>query len=366
MSIDQQSIQFFIGVLIKIAILFVIGLLSPVGMNWVERRALAFIQMRLGPNRTGPFGLLQSLADGIKFAFKEDVVPLAANKWLYIFAPVVAVVPAFMATIVYPLGPSQVSIPFAAQINSAVNSLTGIQLHLDKMDLHVTSFNVGLLYVLAVTSLGVYAIAMAGWSSNSKFSLLGGLRSSAQMVSYELSLSLALVGVLIQAGTTDLVKIVEAQQGTYFGFIPKWYVIVFQPLGFIIYLISAIAETNRVPFDLPEAETELVGGFHTEYSSSLKFAMMFMAEYVNMLTVSVLATALFLGGWSGPFVGTFPLLGPLYFLIKVSFFMFLYIWLRGTLPRLRYDQLMNFGWKFLLPAALLNIFISATIGLFAF
>jgi NADH-quinone oxidoreductase subunit H len=366
MPIDQQSIQYFVGILLKIVIVFVIGLLSPVAMNWVERRTLAFIQMRLGPNRTGPFGLLQSLADGIKFAFKEDIVPLAANKWLYIFAPVVAVVPAFMATIVYPLGPKNVEIPFAASINSTVYSLTGIQLNLSTMDLHVTSFNVGLLYVLAITSLGVYAIVMAGWASNSKFSLLGGLRSSAQMVSYELSLSLALVGVLIQAGTADLVKIVEMQQGFYFGFIPKWFVFVFQPLGFLIYLISAIAETNRTPFDLPEAETELVGGFHTEYSSSLKFAMLFMAEYVNMLTVSVLATALFLGGWSGPFVSEFPLLAPVYFLLKVFFFMFLYIWLRGTLPRLRYDQLMNFGWKFLLPAALLNIFISATIALFAY
>lgn len=366
MPIDQQSIQYFVGILLKIVIVFVIGVLSPVSMNWVERRALAWMQMRLGPNRTGPFGLLQSLADGIKFAFKEDVVPLAANKWLYIFAPVVAVVPAFMATIVYPLGPKDVPIPFAASINSFFYSLTGIQLNLSTMDLHVTSFNVSLLYVLAVTSLGVYAIVMAGWASNSKFSLLGGLRSSAQMVSYELSLSLALVGVLIQAGTVDLVKIVEMQQGAYFGFIPKWFVFVFQPLGFFIYLISAIAETNRVPFDLPEAETELVGGFHTEYSSSLKFAMLFMAEYVNMLTVSVLATALFLGGWSGPFVSQFPLLAPVYFLLKVAFFMFLYIWLRGTLPRLRYDQLMNFGWKFLLPAALLNIFLSATIALFAY
>lgn len=364
MGIDQQSIQFFVGVLIKVAILFVIGILSPVGMNWVERRALALIQMRLGPNRTGPFGLLQSLADGIKFAFKEDIIPIAANKWLYVFAPVVAVVPAFMATIVYPLGPKNVPIPFASKINEVVHSLTGIQLSLSTFDMHVTSFNVGVLYVLAVTSFGVYAIAMAGWSSNSKFSLLGGLRSSAQMISYELSLSLALVGVLLQAGSADLVKIVESQHGFYFGFIPKWYAFVFQPLGFLIYLISAIAETNRVPFDLPEAETELVGGFHTEYSSSFKFAMMFMAEYVNMLTVSVLATALFLGGWDGPGVSTFPLLAPLYFLVKVSLFMFLYIWLRGTLPRLRYDQLMNFGWKFLLPAALVNVFISATIALF--
>ncbi len=366
MPIDQQSIQYFIGLVLKISIVFVIALMSPVSMNYIERRMLALMQMRLGPNRTGPFGMLQSLADGIKFAFKEDIIPMAANKWLYIFAPVVAVVPAFMATIVYPLGPKDVPLPFASTINSVVNSITGLQLNLSKVDLHVTSFNVGLLYILALTSLGVYAIAMAGWSSNSKFSLLGGLRSSAQMISYELSLSLSLVGVLIQAGTVDLYKIVESQQGAYYGFIPKWYVFIFQPLGFMIYLISAIAETNRTPFDLPEAETELVGGFHTEYSSSLKFAMLFMAEYVNMLTVSVLATTMFLGGWSGPFVSDFPLLAPVYFLAKVAIFMFLYIWLRGTLPRLRYDQLMNFGWKFLLPAALLNVFISATIALFAY
>ena len=238
MPIDQQSIQYFVSILLKIAIVFVIGLMSPVAMNWVERRALAFIQMRLGPNRTGPFGLLQSLADGIKFAFKEDIIPLAANKWIYIFAPVVAVVPAFMATIVYPLGPKDVPIPFAASINSLFYSLTGIQLNLSTMNLHVTSFNVGLLYVLAITSMGVYAIVMAGWASNSKFSLLGGLRSSAQMVSYELSLSLALVGVLIQAGTADLVKIVEMQQGAYFGFFPKWFVFVFIKRLVFVFTVS--------------------------------------------------------------------------------------------------------------------------------
>jgi NADH-quinone oxidoreductase subunit H len=345
MQIDLQFLQYLGFTLVGCFIVFVIGLLSPVSMNWVERRSLAWFQMRLGPNRTGPFGLLQSIADGIKFLFKEDVVPLAANKWLYILAPIVAVIPAFMVTIVYPLGPT-VDLPL-----------------LGPTRLYVTNFNIGLLYVLAMTSLGIYGIVLAGWGSNSKYSLLGGLRSSAQMISYELSLTLSVVGAVLQAGSLDLVKIVENQSG--WGGM-QWHVFWFQPLGFIIYLISAIAETNRVPFDLPEAETELVGGFHTEYSSSLKFAMLFMAEYVNMLTVSVLASVLFLGGWNGPFVADFPMLGLLYMFLKVGFFMFLYIWLRGTLPRLRYDQLMNFGWKFLLPVALLNIVISAVIGVFVY
>ena len=346
MSID---FQFIAETLVKILFVFVLGLLSPVSMNYVERRLLALIQNRLGPNRTGPFGLLQSLADGIKFAFKEDITPLSANKWLYTLAPIVAVVPAFMVTIVYPIGP-EVNLPV-----------------LGPTRLYVTSFNIGLLYVLAMTSLSIYGIVLAGWASGSKYSLLGGLRSSAQMISYELSLSLSLVAVLLASGSLDLVKITESQAGTWLGFIPRWNIFQLFPAGFVaffIYLISAIAETNRVPFDLPEAETELVAGFHTEYSSSLKFAMFFMAEYVNMLTVSVLASVLFLGGWNGPFVGEFPLLGPVYFFLKIFFFMFLYIWLRGTLPRFRYDQLMDFGWKFLLPVALLNIVVSAVIAAF--
>ncbi|HKX32608.1 MAG TPA: NADH-quinone oxidoreductase subunit NuoH [Blastocatellia bacterium] len=352
--LEQIDLPFIIESLIKIAIVFVMGLLSPVSMNWVERRLLAVMQNRLGPNRVGPFGLLQSVADGIKFLFKEDIIPLAVNKWLYVFAPVVAVIPAFMATIVYPLGPAGVELPFISQLIGK------------PVDLFVTHFNVALLYVLAVTSLGVYGIVLGGWASNSKYSLLGGLRSSAQMISYELALSLSLIAVIIHAGSLDLTKIVEQQATTYwFGLIPKWNIIAIPFAGlfaFIIYLISAIAETNRVPFDLPEAETELVAGFHTEYSSSLKFAMFFMAEYVNMLTVSVLASALFLGGWSGPGVNALPWLGPLYFLFKVLLFMLLYIWLRGTLPRFRYDQLMNFGWKFLLPAALLNLVFAAVLG----
>jgi NADH-quinone oxidoreductase subunit H len=231
----------------------------------------------------------------------------------------------------------------------------------------VAQFDVGLLYVLAITSVGVYGIALAGWSSNNKYSLMGGLRAAAQLISYELSLGLSLVGVVLLSGSLDLFSIVE-QQTNHWGFGQtaniflqplNWYIFL-QPLGFIIYLISAIAETNRVPFDLPEAETELVAGFHTEYSA-LKFALFFMAEYVNMFTVSMLATTLFLGGWNGPGVEQFPLLGVLYFLLKVLFFLFLYIWLRGTLPRFRFDQLMNFGWKFLLPAAILNVVLTASV-----
>ena len=216
--------------------------------------------------------------------------------------------------------------------------------------------------MLGITSVGVYGIALAGWSSNNKYSLMGGLRASAQLISYELSLGLSLVGVVLMSGTLDIYNIVEQQSGYWLGFIPRWNIFP-QILGFIIYLISAIAETNRVPFDLPEAETELVAGFHTEYSA-MKFALFFMAEYVNMLTVSMLATTLFLGGWNGPGVAAFPILGVFYFLLKVVFFLFLYIWLRGTLPRFRFDQLMNFGWKFLLPVAILNIIMTATVGYF--
>lgn len=340
MSID---VGFLLEALIKIVVIFHLVLIILAYTVYAERRVLAVIQNRLGPNRVGPQGLLQPFADLLKFIFKEELIPLAANKYLYLLAPIVALVPAFMTMIVYPFG-GRVNLPWIGEI-----------------DLVVTHFNVGLLYVFALTSLGVYGIVLAGWASNSKYSLLGGLRSSAQMVSYELSLSLSVIGVLLQAGSLDLTEIV-ANQGHAFGM--GWHVFWFQPLGFFIYLISAIAETNRVPFDLPEAETELVAGFHTEYSA-MKFALFFLGEYANMLTVSVLATVLFLGGWQGPFVEQFPLLGPVYFLGKVFFFLFLYIWLRGTLPRFRYDQLMNFGWKFLLPAALLNIVISAAIGVFA-
>lgn len=328
------AVSKFIG----INIAFVVVLMIVAYTVLAERRVLGFLQGRLGPNRVGPGGLFQPFADLLKFIFKEEIVPDKATRFVYFLAPVIAITAALMTIVVYPFGPD-VSLPF-----------------LGRTRLVVAQFDVALLYVLAITSIGVYGIALAGWSSNNKYSLIGGLRSSAQLISYELSLGLALVGVVMLSGSLDLYQIVEQQSGWY-GL--HWNII-YQPLGFIVYLISAIAETNRVPFDLPEAETELVAGFHTEYSA-LKFALFFMAEYVNMFTVSMLATTLFLGGWSGPGVATLPWLGPIYFLLKVAFFLFLYIWLRGTLPRFRFDQLMNFGWKFLLPAAILNVVLTATI-----
>lgn len=366
--LNSIDLQYVIGALVKIAIFWIFIMLVVAYTVYAERRVLAVIQNRLGPNRVGWQGLLQPFADLLKFIFKEDIIPLAVNKWLYILAPIIVLIPAMMVLIVYPFGPGEVPIPLAGAINWLVNlgfEWVGIEyrLNLSTMNLYVTNMNVGLLYVFALTGLGIYGIVIGGWASNSKYSLLGGLRSSAQMISYELALSLSVVAVVIQAGTLDLTKIVEQQQG-WFGF--KWNIFqwpLFLPciIAFAIYLISAIAETNRVPFDLPEAETELVAGFHTEYSS-LKFALFFMAEYVNMMTVSVLATTLFLGGWNGPGVETYPWLGVFWFLAKVFFFLFLYIWLRGTLPRFRYDQLMSFGWKVLLPAALFNIILASVIG----
>ena len=311
-----------------------------------ERRILGFIQGRLGPNRVGPGGFLQPLADLIKFIFKEDIVPDKSTRFVYFLAPIIATVAALMTMVVYPFGP-EVNLPVLGPIR-----------------LVIARFDVALLYVLGVTSVGVYGIALAGWSSNNKYSLMGGLRSAAQMISYELALGLGLIGVILQSGTLDLYSIVEQQAG-HLG-ISGWNMFWVQPLGFIIYLIAAIAETNRVPFDLPEAETELVAGFHTEYSA-MKFALFFLAEYVNMFTVSMLATTLFLGGWNGPFVQQLPWLGVFYFFGKVMLFLFLYIWLRGTLPRFRFDQLMSFGWKYLVPAAIINIVLTATVqwlGLF--
>jgi NADH-quinone oxidoreductase subunit H len=310
-----------------------------------ERRVLGFIQGRLGPNRVGPGGFLQPLADLIKFIFKEDIVPDKSTRFVYFLAPVLATTAALMTMVVYPFGP-EIHLPF---------NVPGIG---TTIPLVIARFDVALLYVLGVTSVGVYGIALAGWSSNNKYSLMGGLRASAQMISYELALGLALIGVVLQSGTLDLYGIVEQQVG-HLG-ITGWNLFWVQPLGFLIYLIAAIAETNRVPFDLPEAETELVAGFHTEYSA-MKFALFFLAEYVNMFTVSMLATTLFLGGWNGPFVHQWPWLGVFYFFGKVFFFLFFYIWLRGTLPRFRFDQLMSFGWKYLVPAAIANIVLTATL-----
>ncbi len=313
---------------------------------WLERKLVGRIQNRWGPTRVGPFGLLQPLADGLKFLFKEDLVPAGAYKPLFILAPMLSLTAALMSIAVVPIGES-VKLP-------VLNIETPLQ---------ITDVNIGLLFLLGVTSIGVYGIALAGWSSNSKYSLLGSLRACAQMISYELSLGLALVGVLLMAGSLSLRDIVAAQAGTWGGFFPRWHIFQGQILGFAIYLTAAFAETNRIPFDLPEGETELVAGYHTEYSS-MKFAMFFMAEYTNMLTVACVATLLFFGGWHGPAFGPAALqavLPFLWFVLKVFSFLFLYIWIRGTLPRFRYDQLMAFGWKVLLPLAIANVMLTALV-----
>ena len=324
--------------IVAITIAFLTIMLLVAATVLAERRVLAFIQGRVGPNRVGFGGVLQPFADFIKTMMKEDLVPDQSTRFVFLLAPMIAVITAIMAIIVYPFGPT-ITLPF-----------------LGTFPLRIAQFDVALLYVLGVTSVGVYGIALAGWSSNNKYSLMGGLRSSAQMISYELALGLSLIGVVLISGTLDIYQIVEQQSG-WFGM--QWNIL-YQPLGFILYLIAAIAETNRVPFDLPEAETELVAGFHTEYSS-IKFLLFFNAEYINMITVSMLASTLFLGGWNGPFVDQIPILGVAYFVIKILFFLFLYIWIRGTLPRFRFDQLMDFGWKVLIPLAILNILITATV-----
>jgi NADH-quinone oxidoreductase subunit H len=331
--------------LIKI-VLAVLVLLTAVAYTvWLERKVVGHMQNRWGPTRVGPFGLLQPMADGIKFLFKEDLTPPHVSKPLYIAAPMIAVIFALTSIAVIPIG----------------NTITigGIT-----TPLQITDVNIGLLIVLGITSIGVYGVALAGWSSNNKYSLLGGLRASAQMVSYEVSLGLSLIGVLIVSGTFSLRGIVEAQSGHFWGFIPKWNIFYGgQFIAFFIYLMSAYAETNRIPFDLPEAETELVAGYHTEYSA-MKFAMFFMAEYANMITVACLASILFLGGWSGPLFGPAWLqmiLPVFWFALRIFCFLFLYIWVRGTLPRFRYDQLMAFGWKFLLPLAIANLVVTGLI-----
>jgi NADH-quinone oxidoreductase subunit H len=298
----------------------------------LERRMIAFVQMRPGPNRVGPFGLLQPIADGLKFLLKEQVVPANANKFLYYIAPVLSLIPALLSFSVIPFGPS----------------------------LTIADPNVGLLFIFAITSLGVYGIVLGGWSSNSKYPLMGAMRASAQMLSYELSLTLSVVGVLMIANTLSLTTLVTSQSGTWFGFIPRWNIFL-QPVGFAVYLLSGIAETNRLPFDLAESEQELVAGWHTEYSG-MKFAMFFLAEYANMVTVSALATIMFLGGWNGPMFGPgwFQMALPTFwFVSKIAVFIFFYILIRATVPRFRYDQLMYFGWKVLLPLALANILITS-------
>jgi NADH-quinone oxidoreductase subunit H len=308
-------------------------------MVYAERKVAAFMQQRWGPYLVGPKGLFQPVADIVKLIFKEDLRPKAADAALFLAAPVISVAAAYIAFAPIPFGPAS----------------TFFGLLDEPMPLLIADINVAVLAVFAVASMGVYGIVLAGWASNSKYSLLGGLRSSAQMISYELSYGISLATIILLANSMSLREIVDAQSGYWFGFIPKWFVFL-QPVGFVVYAIAGVAETNRAPFDFPEAEQELVAGYHTEYSS-MAFAMFFMAEYINMITVSAVATNLFLGGWHGPFLP--PEYGFIWFLIKISILLFGYLWMRWTLPRLRYDQLMAFGWKVLLPVATVNLIVTA-------
>lgn len=333
-----------------------------------ERKVLGWIQGRIGPNRVGPWGVLQPFADLLKFIFKEDLVPDKSTKFVYFLAPLVALTCALLPIVLYPFGPPITTIDWSFLPY-------GLGDNIKQLPLTIAHIDVGVLFVLGITSVGVYGIALAGWSSNSKYSLMGGLRSSAQMISYELAMGASVIGAVMLAGTLDFNGIIYAQIHSPF----KWFIIP-QFIGFIVFLIAAFAETNRVPFDLPEAETELVAGFHTEYSA-LKFALFFMAEYVNMFTVSVVCTVLFLGGWYIPGLdylarmigaewlfgqGTigYALISHIGFIGKICAFLFFYIWVRGTLPRFRFDQLMNFGWKFLLPLALINVILTIIVVYF--
>jgi NADH-quinone oxidoreductase subunit H len=324
--------------LVKVVGVFAFLMVSVIFIIWLERRVVAFMQTRIGPNRAGPFGLLQSVADAIKLFFKEDVRPSNADRLLYALAPIIMVLPAFLSVSVLPFG-----IAFGSE------------------RAQLTDLNVGLLFVLAMGSLQVYGIVLAGWASGSNYPLLGAIRSSAQMISYEIAQGLSLVGVFMTAGTLSAAGIVAAQQGDPLaGFIPRWYIIFQFPL-FLVFLLAGIAETNRAPFDLPEAESELVGGYHTEYSG-VKFALFFLAEYLNMITISAVATTAFLGGPDGPAPDFLPWLWPiLWFVAKVYLFIFLFIWLRATLPRLRFDRLMSFGWKVLIPVAFAWVAVTAVV-----
>jgi NADH-quinone oxidoreductase subunit H len=400
---------FWVLTLIKIALLLFIVLTVNAYLTWFERKVVALMQSRVGPHRVGPHGLLQPAADGLKFLFKEDAMPAGVDKFVYLLAPFLALTLSLASLSVIPFGPNPLPFKFFGH----------------QIDLWITNPDIGLLVLFAITALGVYGVALAGWASNSKYPLLGGLRSSAQMVSYELAMTMSVVGVLLMANTFSLTQIIEAQSGrTLWGLLPAWNIVSFhggfpQIVGFLCFFIAAIAETNRVPFDLPEAESELVAGFHTEYSS-FKFAMFFIAEYTSMITVSALCSILFFGGWNSPFpatwtithylpsailipfglwviydgikyetifgriilpgVGTaiaavgaalvvFPaaneyIQGPFWLLSKIFFFLFFYVWARGTLPRFRYDQLMNIGWKLLLPVSIANVIVTAGFVLF--
>ena len=330
----------FIIICVKVLVVFAATMFTVLALIYAERRISAFMQGRIGPNRVGPKGILQPIADGIKFLMKEDIIPASVDKPIFILAPAILLMPAMMTFAVIPFG-------------------SNITLFGREIPLQIADVNVGILYILALTSIGVYGIVLAGWSSNNKYSLLGGLRSAAQLISYELAMGLAVISIILLAGSLKLNDIVADQQGYFFS----WNVVK-QPVAFLIFLVATYAETNRLPFDLSEAEQELVGGYHTEYSS-MKFAMFFMAEYANMITAAALTVTLFFGGWDVPLINEASLgmvgvlLSVISFILKMAFFLFLFIWVRWTFPRFRYDQLMKLGWKVMLPIALINIFITA-------
>ncbi len=337
--------------LAQIAAVMGVVMLTVMILTLAERKVLGWMQDRMGPMEVGPYGVLQPIADGLKLFFKEDIIPSGANKFLFSLAPILALVPAMIGFAVIPFGPNQTVEIFGMQIKPFI----------------ISDINIGILYILAFASIGAYGIILGGWSSNSKYSLLGGLRSAAQVISYELNVGLAIVGVILLSGSLSLMHITEAQSGWFWN----WFVLALpfpQIFAFVVYVISSVAETNRVPFDLPEAESELVAGFFTEYSG-MRFAFFFIAEYANMILVSCVAATLFLGGWNAPYPGTLLahiglesiawIENVVWFAAKVYFFLFLFFWLRATLPRLRYDQLMRFGWKVMLPIALGNILITS-------
>ncbi len=335
----MTGLELFLVAAVKVLVAFAFLLVTVLLLVWVERRVVAFMQNRLGPNRAGPFGILQTVADGLKLFFKESFTPRKVEFGVYIAAPVIALLPALLIFLVIPIG---------APVTIGGTTYT----------LQATDLNVGVLYFLALSSVAVYAVTMAGWSSRSKYPLLGAVRATAQMISYEAALGLALVPVILFTGTTSLAGIVDAQAGTFGGFLPAWNVVLLP--SFVIFLIAGFAETNRAPFDLVEAEQEIVGGYHTEYSG-MRFAFFFLAEYINLFNMAALTTTFFLGGWHGPTFGPVllrALLPVFWFLVKSWAIVFLFVWVRGTLPRIRYDQLMTFGWKRLIPVSLVWIILA--------
>ncbi len=334
-----MSVEQIVEYLIKSVLILAVMTAGFAYVTYYERKVLARMQTRIGPNRAGPWGILQPVADGVKLIFKEEFTPKNADKVLFVLAPIITVLPALIITAVVPWGPT-------------VN-VFGYQ-----VPLYLANVNIAILYLGAVASISVYGIVLAGWSSNNKYAMMGGIRSTAQMISYELALGLSFVSVTLLAGSMSLVDIVKVQGAD--GFVGWLIWNLSQPLGFILFMVAALAETNRAPFDLPEAEHELTAGYHTEYSG-MKFAMFYMAEYIKIIAMSMIASTLFLGGYLGPFINQVPWLGPIYLFIKTVIVIFIFIWVRATFPRFRYDQLMSFGWKILLPLGFLNMLIAGVI-----